>query len=142
MMNAEKIIRNMWQSNAFMNVLKIKIKEVHCGGATLEMPIDFDVHTNHWLGVHGGAMAALADSLTGITCASVGKMAQTLNMNINYIGNVKGMGCLIATSKIIHKGKSTINIVSEIRDESGNLICNITNIMFVAGEISEISEEW
>ena len=57
-MEPEKTIRKMWSSNAFMNVLKIQIKEVHCGGATLEMPIDFDIHTNHWLGVHGGAMAA------------------------------------------------------------------------------------
>ena len=64
---------------------KIEIKEVHCGGATLVMPIDFDIHTNHWLGVHGGAMAALADCVTGITCASVGKICTTLNMNIDYI---------------------------------------------------------
>lgn len=58
-MNPEEIIRKMWSSNAFMNVLKIEIKEVHCGGATLVMPIDFDIHTNHWLGVawrcHGSA---------------------------------------------------------------------------------------
>ena len=125
-----------------MKVLKIEIKEVHCGGATLIMPIDFDIHTNHWLGVHGGALASLADSLTGITCASVGKMAQTLNMNIDYISNVKGFGRLLATSKIIHKGKSTINIVSSIKDEEGNIICNISNIMFVAGVISEIPEQW
>ena len=45
-MNPEEIIRKMWSSNAFMNVLKIEIKEVHCGGATLVMPIDFDIHTN------------------------------------------------------------------------------------------------
>ena len=141
-MKPEETIRNMWNSNAFMNVLKINIKEVHCGGASLEMPIDFNIHTNHWLGVHGGALAALADSLTGITCASVGKMAQTLNMNINYISNIRGMGTLIAKSSIVHKGKSTINIVSEIRDEDGTLICNINNIMFVAGEISDIPEQW
>ena len=45
-MNPEEFIRKMWSSNAFMNVLKIEIKEVHCGGATLVMPIDFDIHTN------------------------------------------------------------------------------------------------
>lgn len=141
-MSPEEIIRNMWSSNAFMNVLKISIKEVHCGGTTLEMPIDFDIHTNHWLGVHGGAMAALADSLTGITCASVGKMAQTLSMNINYISNIRGRGKLTAKSAIVHKGQSTINIASEIRDDTDNLICTVNNIMFVAGEISEIPAQW
>ncbi len=102
-MEAEQIIRKMWSSSAFMNVLKIQIKEIHCGGATLEMPIDFDIHTNHWLGVHGGAMAALADCVTGITCASVGKICTTLNMNIDYISNVRGLGALTVTSEILHK---------------------------------------
>lgn len=141
-MKPEELIRNMWSSNAFMNIMKISIKELHCGGATLEMPVDFNIHTNHWLGVHGGALAALADSITGITCASVGKMAQTLNMNINYISNLRGMSTLVAKSHIVHKGKSTINILTEIRDGSGTLICNATNIMFIAGEISEIPEQW
>lgn len=59
-------IRKIWQGNALMQVLKIRIDEVHEGGATLSMPIDFDVHTNHWLGVHGGALATLADSVCGI----------------------------------------------------------------------------
>lgn len=139
-MNPEEIIRKMWSSNAFMNVLKIEIKEVHCGGATLVMPIDFDIHTNHWLGVHGGAMAALADCVTGITCASVGKICTTLNMNIDYISNVRGLGALSVTSRIVHKGQSTINIVSEIKDDAGNLICNVTYIMFVMDKLQEVPE--
>jgi len=141
-MNPEEIIRKMWSSNAFMNVLKIEIKEVHCGGATLVMPIDFDIHTNHWLGVHGGAMAALADCVTGITCASVGKICTTLNMNIDYISNVRGLGALSITSRIVHKGQSTINIVSEIKDDAGNLICNVTYIMFVMDKLQEVPEKW
>lgn len=114
-MNPEEIIRKMWSSNAFMNVLKIEIKEVHCGGATLVMPIDFDIHTNHWLGVHGGAMAALADCVTGITCASVGKICTTLNMNIDYISNVRGLGTLSVTSRIVHKGQSTLILFRKLR---------------------------
>ena len=48
-------IKQIWSSSAFMNLLKIEIDEIHCGGATVKMPIDFDIHTNHWLGVHGAA---------------------------------------------------------------------------------------
>lgn len=141
-MEPEKIIRKMWSSNAFMNVLKIKIKEVYCGGAVLEMPIDFDIHTNHWLGVHGGAMAALADCVTGITCASVGKICTTLNMNINYISNVRGLGALTVTSEIIHNGQSTINLEAKIKDDAGNVICNVTYIMFVMDKLREVPEKW
>lgn len=141
-MEPEKVIRQMWSSNAFMNLLKINIIEVHCGGATLEMPIDFDIHTNHWFGVHGGAMAALADCVTGVTCASVGKVCTTLNMHIDYIGNLRGLGVLTVKSKMIHCGQSTINIVSQITDENGTLICNASYIMFVMGKINEIPEQW
>ncbi len=141
-MEPEKIIRKMWSSNAFMNVLKIQIKEVHCGGAILEMPIDFDIHTNHWLGVHGGAMAALADCVTGITCASVGKICTTLNMNIDYISNVRGLGTLTVSSKILHKGQSTINIAAVITDDAGNIICSVTYIMFVMDKLGEVPEKW
>ena len=79
-------IKQIWSSSAFMNLLKIEIDEIHCGGATVKMPIDFDIHTNHWLGVHGGALAALADTVMGITGASVGEVVQTLSFNINFIG--------------------------------------------------------
>ena len=141
-MQPEEIIRKMWSTNAFMNTLKIQIKEIHCGGATLEMPIDFDIHTNHWLGVHGGAMAALADSVTGITCASVGKICTTLNMNVDYISNVRGFGSLFVQSKLIHKGQSTINIVSTIKDDADNIICNVSYIMFVMDKLKEVPEQW
>ena len=79
-------IKQIWSSSAFMNLLKIEIYEIHCGGAKGKMPIDFDIHTNHWLGVHGGALAALADAVMGITGASVGEVVQTLSFNINFIG--------------------------------------------------------
>lgn len=53
-------IKQIWSSSAFMNLLKIEIDEIHCGGATVKMPIDFDIHTNHWLGVHGGALGGIS----------------------------------------------------------------------------------
>lgn len=141
-MQPEEIIRKMWSSNAFMNVLKIEIQELHCGGATLVMPIDFDIHTNHWLGVHGGAMAALADCVMGITCATVGKICTTLNMNIDYISNTRALGALTVSSKILHKGQSTINIAAELKDDAGNLLCNVSCIMFVMDKLNEVPEQW
>ncbi len=141
-MEPETLIRKMWSTNAFMNVLKIEIEEVHCGGCTLSMPIDFDIHTNHWLGVHGGALAAFADCVNGITCASVGKMAATLNMNINYLAGAKGFESLRCTAEIVHKGQSTINIRARI-SEGETLIAEAASIMFVMGPVAEkLPEEW
>ena len=61
-------IKEIWSTSAFMNLLKIEIAEMHYGGAKIKMPIDFDMPTNHGLGVTGGAVAAAADAGMGVTC--------------------------------------------------------------------------
>lgn len=140
--NVEEHIRHIWSGSAFMQLLKIKIDEVHCGGATVSMPIDFDIHTNHWLGVHGGALAALADSVMGITGASVGEVVQTLSFNINFISNLPGTGTAIVTSQIQHHGQTTMVITAEMTDEQHSLLATITTTMFIAGHFNEIPKEW
>ena len=135
-------IKQIWSSSAFMNLLKIEIDEIHCGGATVKMPIDFDIHTNHWLGVHGGALAALADAVMGITGASVGEVVQTLSFNINFISNLPGKGTAIVKSQVKHHGQTTMVIMAEMTDEQNNLLSAITTTMFIAGHFNEIPREW
>lgn len=135
-------IKQIWSSSAFMNLLKIEIDEIHCGGATVKMPIDFDIHTNHWLGVHGGALAALADTVMGITGASVGEVVQTLSFNINFISNLPGTGTAIVKSQVKHHGQTTMVIMAEMTDEQNNLLAAITATMFIAGHFNEIPREW
>ena len=135
-------IKQIWSSSAFMNLLKIEIDEIHCGGATVKMPIDFDIHTNHWLGVHGGALAALADAVMGITGASVGEVVQTLSFNINFISNLPGTGTAIVKSQVKHHGQTTMVIMAEMTDEQNNLLAAITTTMVIAGHFNEIPREW
>lgn len=135
-------IKQIWSSSAFMNLLKIEIDEIHCGGATVKMPIDFDIHTNHWLGVHGGALAALADAVMGITGASVGEVVQTLSVNINFISNLPGTGTAIVKSQVKHHGQTTMVIMAEMTDEQNNLLAAITTTMFIAEHFNEIPREW
>lgn len=135
-------IKQIWSSSAFMNLLKIEIDEIHCGGATVKMPIDFDIHTNHWLGVHGGALAALADTVMGITGASVGEVVQTLSFNINFISNLPGTGTAIVKSQVKHHGQTTMVIMAEMTDEQNNLLAAITTTRFIAGHFNEIPREW
>lgn len=135
-------IKQIWSSSAFMNLLKVEIDEIHCGGATVKMPIDFDIHTNHWLGVHGGALAALADAVMGITGASVGEVVQTLSFNINFISNLPGTGTAIVKSQVKHHGQTTMVIMAEMTDEQNNLLAAFTTTMFIAGHFNEIPREW
>ena len=121
-------IKQIWSSSAFMSLLKIEIDEIHCGGATVKMPIDFDIHTNHWLGVHGGALAALADAVMGITGASVGEVVQTLSFNINFISNLPGTGTAIVKSQVKHHGQTTMVIMAEMTDEQNNLLASLRRL--------------
>ncbi|CAK7010183.1 PaaI family thioesterase [Phascolarctobacterium sp.] len=135
-------IEQLWSGSAFMNLLQIRIDEIHCGGATVSMPIDFDIHTNHWLGVHGGALAALADAVMGVTGASVGEVVQTLSFNINFISNLPGTGTAIVKSQVRHHGQTTMVITAELTDEQGTLLATITTTMFIAGHFEEIPKNW
>ena len=125
-------IKQIWSSSAFMNLLKIEIDEIHCGGATVKMPIDFDIHTNHWLGVHGVALASLAVAVMVITGASVGEVVQTLSFNINFISNLPGTGTAIVKSQVKHHGQTTMVIMAEMTDEQNNLLADITRSLFIA----------
>ena len=111
-------IKQIWSSSAFMNLLKVEIDEIHCGGATVKMPIDFDIHTNHWL------------------------VVQTLSFNINFISNLPGTGTAIVKSQVKHHGQTTMVIMAEMTDEQNNLLAAITTTMFIAGHFNEIPREW
>lgn len=135
-------IEQLWSGSAFMNMLQIRIDEIHCGGATVSMPIDADIHTNHWMGVHGGALAALADTVMGVTGASVGEIVKTVSLNINFISNLPGTGTAIVKSQVKHHGRTTMVITAELTDEQGKLLATIVTTMFIAGHFEEIPKNW
>lgn len=66
-------IRNIYKKNRFMeDYFHIHIDEIHCGSVTVSLKTDPLKHNNHRGRLHGGVLAALADSVTGVTSASVG----------------------------------------------------------------------
>lgn len=134
----EETIRKIWAGNPFMNVLKIQIDEVGEGHVKLSMPIDLDVNVNHWLGVHGGALATLADTAGAIACASIGRLSQTLNLNINYISGTKGMGPIYAEGKITHSGMTTAVVNTTLTDDVGTLMCETSAVMFLQGNLDDM----
>lgn len=73
--------------------------------------------------VHGGVLYSMAD--TGMGAAAYSKLNKneicaTIEVKINYFKAVKG-GNLICETKVIHKGKKTIALDSEIFNE-GNIV--------------------
>ena len=114
-------IRDIYKPNHFMmDYFHINIEEIHCGSATV----------------------SLADSVTGVTSATVGAVVATVTLTMNFIRTVTPGETIRVTSKVTHRGRSTIAITAEMRDEEGRLMSNILANMMVIREFPEIPHHW
>lgn len=74
--------------------------------------------------VHGGILAALADTAGGFACyASLpkGRRLATIEMNINYLEPVV-KGTLLADAKVLRIGRNTAVAECDVRDKTGLLV--------------------
>jgi acyl-CoA thioesterase len=74
--------------------------------------------------IHGGALFALADHASGWAAYSTlepGERCATLEMKINYIAAVHDEDCL-AEAVIVHRGRTSIVVESEIKTAAGRLV--------------------
>lgn len=141
--NVPEHIRNIYSSNAFMqDFFKINIDEIKCGSVTVSLKIEADKHLNHRHVVHGGVMTALADSVLGVTGASVGKQVVTLSFSMNFIKNIKPNDIMKVVSSIKHVGHKTMVIEAKMYDGEKRLMATILTTMFIVGTFEEIPEKW
>lgn len=97
-------------------------------------------HFNPHGTLHGGALAALADSTMGMTWlhgAAKGQSFTTLELKINFLKPV-WHAPLRAVGRILKAGR-TIGLVScDVFDENGSLVAHATStIMMLRGEAAE-----
>ncbi|MBQ8417481.1 MAG: PaaI family thioesterase [Phascolarctobacterium sp.] len=135
-------IREMYRYNSFMNQFGVEIGEITCGGAVVSIKLDPMKHFNHRGICHGGVLTALADSVLGVTGASVGAAVATLNFSMNFIKNVHSEERIFVKSSIRHHGRTTMVIEAEMHDEKNNLMATILTTMFIVGRFEEIPEKW
>lgn len=141
--NIPEYIRNIYSKNAFMHdFFKINIDEIHCGSVTVSIKIEADKHFNHRHVVHGGVMTALADSVLGVTGASVGKQVVTLSFNMNFIRNIEQDDTMRVVSSIKHNGRQTMVIGAKMYDSENRLMGTVLTTMFIVGVFEEIPEKW
>lgn len=135
-------IKEMYRYNSFMTGFGICIDEIHCGGAVVSIKLDPMKHFNHRGICHGGVLTALADSVLGVTGASVGAAVATLNFSMNFIRNVHVAERIFVKSSIRHHGRTTMVIEAEMYDEDNSLMATILTTMFIVGRFKEIPEKW
>jgi len=85
--------------------------------------------------MHGGALMTLADSV-GAVCAFLnlppGAGTSTLSSATNLLRAVRE-GYVEAVSHPLHVGRSTIVVVTEVRDGAGKLVSSTTQTQAVLG---------
>jgi 1,4-dihydroxy-2-naphthoyl-CoA hydrolase len=84
--------------------------------------------------LHGGALMGLADSAGGL-CAFLNlpegaTATATIESKSNFFRPVSG-GHVEATSRVLHQGRSTIVVETELRDAEGRLAAKVTQTQAV-----------
>ncbi len=136
-------IRAIYKKNPFMaDFFQVHIDTVKCGEAVVSVKTDPAKHTNHRGIIHGGVMAALADSVLGVTGASMGCVVVTVNMNVSYIKNTIPGETIYVHSHVLHCGRSTMVINASIKDGRGVVMGDMTATMMIVGHFDEIPKAW
>ena len=86
--------------------------------------------------LHGGALMGLADSAGGL-CAYLNlpegsSATATIESKSNFFRPVSE-GHVEATSRVLHQGRSTIVVETELRDENGRLAAKVTQTQAILG---------
>lgn len=126
--------REIYHRNIFVNLLKMEMDEVGDGWAVLSMPTDPAIHTNLYGMSHGGALASIADTAMGVSCASLGRRVVTLELNINFIRAAAPGERVIAKAKVIHRGKSTLVVEADVVKEDESLLAKARGTFFALGD--------
>ena len=83
--------------------------------------------------MHGGALMALADTI-GAVCAFLnlppGASTATISSSTNMLRAVRN-GEVVGTARPLHAGRSVIAVQTELRDDSGRLVAQVSQAQAV-----------
>lgn len=110
----------LMQNDRFAKVNNIELLEIGEGTAKAQMKVT-ENHLNAVGIIQGGALFTLADFVFAAASNSRGKIAVTLDANVNFIKAVSS-GILTATASEINLRKTIAIYSVEIRNEKDELI--------------------
>jgi uncharacterized protein (TIGR00369 family) len=117
----EMVRRRLRESKA-TELLGFDVHSIHDGRAVLRLDVRSHHKQLHGV-VHGGILAALADTTAAIAAYTViprGTEIATLELKINYLEPVPG-GRVLADAKVLRKGRNFIVTECDIFNANGSL---------------------
>jgi uncharacterized protein (TIGR00369 family) len=103
------------------------------GHVVLEMPVDERHKQIHGV-VHGGVIAALADTAGGLAtymASPRGRRVATIEMKINYLEAVAS-GTVRADARVLRMGAHIAVVDCDVRDDSQHLVAKALMTFFVS----------
>lgn len=124
-------IEEMYAKNYFALLLEMRIVACADGKAEIAMPVKPRKHTNFRNFCHGGATAALMDTVMGLACRTLDKDIVTLQMSTNYYKVADEGELLTARAAVVHNGRKTMTADGEICNEAGERLMSGRGTFFV-----------
>lgn len=119
---ATELVRRRMRESKSMELLGFEVESVHDGRAIFRLDVSPRHKQIHGV-VHGGILAALADTTAAIAAYTViprGEEIATLELKINYLEPVPG-GRVKADARVLRAGRNFIVTECDIFNESGSL---------------------
>lgn len=119
---ATEMVRQRMKESQSSELLGFEVESVHDGRAIFSLEVRPSHKQIHGV-VHGGILAALADTTAAIAAYTVvprGVELATLEFKINYLEPVPG-GTIKADARVLRGGRNFVVTECEIFNESGSL---------------------
>ena len=119
-------LKDIFLNSTFSETLNIIGTEVEAGQATLYMKILPEKHMNTNQSLHGGVMASLLDTASGMSVRSLldeSETIATINLSVNFL-RPGFSGKLTAKGHVKSKGKKMATVEAELYDEKNKLLAN------------------
>ncbi len=108
------------------------IEKAERGKVTLRMPVEA-LHKQVYGVVHGGVLAALADTAGGLATYMAcprGTRVATVEMKINFLEAVEA-GTVFAEAEVVRRGRHIAVVDCDVRDDRGRLVAKALMTFFV-----------
>lgn len=124
-------VRERLRASGTAKQLGFEVAEVQSGHVVLRMRVKVHHKQVHGV-VHGGVLAALADTAGGLASytAASGPRVATIEMKINYLEPVAG-GTVVADARVVRIGKHISVVDCDIRDNNSLLVAKALMSFYV-----------